>query len=269
MYNRMQVAGELATEGSMVQFNEGPGADGCRWLRTEGLKPYGQREIALPLTWDAGNWRDDGAKDLLNYICTYVERHPKRISAGDTMRYGWCSLRFRESRSTDVGLGCLVIEELIAPLHEADERYGDGAQRAIILHTLQRYTAHRLGIERTTIADFPHRSMRATVCERINPHGGSSITMSRRSAEKQDEESYLHESRWFFGCGDATHDHDVASEIATVHIIHLVESYPHIFPYLVLPGGSRVEFGDGTTTVFRPNHPEPYFDSVERFTGLK
>jgi hypothetical protein len=67
------------------------------------LKAYGQRDIALPVTRDAGSWRDDDAIDLLNYICTYVERQPQRISDGDTMRYGWCSVRLRESRSTDVG----------------------------------------------------------------------------------------------------------------------------------------------------------------------
>jgi len=37
----------------------------------------------------------------------------------------------------------------------------------------------------------------------------------------------------------------------------------------VLPGGSRIAFEGAKTAVFRPNNPEPYLDTAERFTDIK
>ena len=77
----------------MVLFKVGPAPNGCRWARTEGLAAYGQHEMALPLTWNEGNWRDDQAKTLLSFIGSYIYIQPQRISPSETMRYGWSSLQ--------------------------------------------------------------------------------------------------------------------------------------------------------------------------------
>ena len=80
-----------------MQIRVGRGPQGGRWAWTEGLGEYDQQDFALPMTWHEGDWRDKQARKVLDFISNYVQTHPKRILAEQTMRYGWTTLTFRPS----------------------------------------------------------------------------------------------------------------------------------------------------------------------------
>lgn len=65
-----------------------------RWAWTEGLSTQGQQEIIVSLTWLFDDSRDRQITRLLKFIENYISSQPKRITAGQTMHYGWTTLRF-------------------------------------------------------------------------------------------------------------------------------------------------------------------------------
>jgi hypothetical protein len=247
----------------------GPGTDTMRWAWTEGLRDYGQAEIAVPITWDHGNWRDDQVRDLLEGFDTYVRTQPKRISADQHMQHFWTVLRFRASTPADIGLrpGMLVVQELADPLHDVEPNYTDGAQRAIMLLMHQRHAVHRAGLDEAI--DPPSAWMAAELCRRVNPHGGSALKLQRRSPKWESTEPGAGDSGWLIACADPAHLHDEPGATVGTHLMHVVEHYPHIFPYLALPAGSQVHIDGGAVTIFRPGDATPLHDTQPPFTGFK
>jgi hypothetical protein len=251
-----------------------PGTDIMRWAWTEGLHAYDQAEIAVPITWDHGNWRDDQVSELLEGFGAYIRQQPKRIVAGEHMQHFWTVLRFRASVHTDTGLpsGMLVVQELAEPLRDVESTYTDGAQRAIMLLMRQRYAVHLAGLD--TAIDPPYAWMSAELCRRVNPYGGSPLELQRRvprtatteTRQAEDDES---DSGWLIACTDPTHAHDEAGTTAHVHLVHVVQHYLRIFPYLALPAGSRVCFDGETASIFRPGNPTPLHDTSRPFTGFQ
>lgn len=250
------------------------GTDTMRWAWTEGLRAYDQTEIAVPITWDHGNWRDDQVRELLEGFGDYIQQQPKRIVAGEHMQYFWTMLRFRTSTRTDIGLpsSLLVVQELADPLRDVSPAYTDGAQRAIMLLMHQRYAAHRARLD--SAIDPPYAWMSAEVCRQVNLYGDSPLELQRRvpkagTTETQQTGRAGTDSGWLIACIDPTHVHDEAGATEHVHLVHVVQHYLRIFPYLALPAGSRVRFDDDAVTIFRPGDPMPLHDTARPFFGFE
>src|SRR5260221_5835750 len=248
-----------------------PGTDIMRWAWTQGLRTYDQAEIAVPITWDHGNWRDDQIRELLEGFGEYTRQQPKRIVAGEHMQHFWTELRFRASVRTDIGLpsSMLVVQELAEPLRDVAPTYTDGAQQAIMLLMAQRHAAHRTGLD--LAIDPPRAWMSAELCRKVHLYGGSSLQLQRhvpKAAATETQQIEGADSGWLVACTDPTHVHDEVSAIAHVHVVHIVEHYPRIFPYLALPTGSRVRFEGEAVTIFRPGDSTPLHDTARPFTGL-
>lgn len=75
---------------------------------TEGLEALGQQELGVTLPWPQGDARDTQITRLLRFIEGYISSQPRRILAGQTMKYGWSRLRF----VADEQENRLLIEEL-------------------------------------------------------------------------------------------------------------------------------------------------------------
>lgn len=249
-----------------MEIRAGLAPDGRRWAWTEGLGEYDQQDFALPMTWHAGDWRDKHVHKVLDFIGNYVQTHPKRILAEQTMRYGWTTLTFRESAPDESPDGRLrlVIREIAEPLRDTLAEYVDGVERVLWLHMHQSYAAVRLGLNET---DHPHRSMFATVCTRIDLQGGSPLFLWRRGYPKGQPHD-PRDSRWLVGCTDREHPHNTPGDVDLAPLIHLVGGYVHIFPYLALPDDTSVVFEGGTATIFKPHDPHPVLDTESPFTGL-
>lgn len=249
-----------------MQIRVGRGPQGGRWAWTEGLGEYDQQDFALPMTWHEGDWRDKQARKVLDFISNYVQTHPKRILAEQTMRYGWTTLTFRPSAPDESpdGRPRLVIREIAEPLRDTLAEYVDGVERVLRLHMHQGYAAVRLGLKET---EHPHRSMFATVCTRIDPQGGSHLFLWRR-ATPDGQPPDPRDSRWLVGCTDREHPHNAPGEVSPVHLIHLMGGYVHLFPYLALPDDTSIAFEGGAVTVFKPRDAHPVLDTETPFTGL-
>jgi hypothetical protein len=234
---------------------------------------YNQAEIAVPVTWDHGNWRDDQVRELLEGFGEYVRQQPKRIVAGEHMQHFWTVLRFRASERTDIGLpsGMLVVQELAEPLLDVAPTYSDGGQRAIMLLMAQRYAAHRAGLD--VAMDPPYAWMLVDLCRMVNSDGGSSLELHRRVPKDTFTETQRiggegADSGWLIACTDPHHVHDEPGATVPAHLVHIVQHYLHIFPYLALPAGSGVRFAGEAVTIFRPGDPTPLHETDHPFTGL-
>lgn len=232
-----------------------------RWAWTEGLTRLGQRDMAVPLAWQEGDWRDRQITRLLTFIGDYVSGQPKRILAGQTMRYGWTGLRFREStlNDGDRNLERLIIQEIAEPMQASEPNYVDGAMQAITVLAIQGKAAIRNNIRQE--CEHPNYSDFAIVCNRVSPEGGSAVFMMRQARE--DDEPVPHDSRWFIGCTDRQHDHSNSSNLGKVHLVHVVEHYPQVFPYLAFPDGSAVVFENDEIIAFHPDESEGYRDILD------
>lgn len=249
-----------------MRIRVGLGPDGRRWAWTEGLDEYEQQDFALPMTWHEGDWRDKQAHKVLEFISAYVESHPRHIVAEQTMRYGWTTLTFRESRAEESpdGRPRLVICEIAEPLRDTLAEYVDGVECVLWLHLHQDYAAVRFGLE---AAEHPHRSSYATVCTRVDPQGGSPLFLWRRAA-LHGQPPNPRDSRWLVGCTDREHPHNTPGDVSLVPLIQLLGGYVHIFPYLALPDDTSVVFQDGVVTIFKPHDSHPLLDTAAPFTGL-
>lgn len=237
-----------------------------RWAWTEGLPEAGQQDIAMPLPWPAEDWRDRQVANLLGFIGTYIHGQSRRILAGQTLRYGWTLLRFRESTPADGerAAGRLVIQELRDPLHEAEPTFEDGARRAVELVAAQgNVFAH---YHLTTEAVYPYRSQLVLLCDRVPPLADA---FPRPLYAERLWEPETDDSGWFVACTDPNHDHDNADTLGRVHLLHLVERFPGIFPYLALPVTSAVVFDGEQKVVYLPGAEEGYVDETDTFPGVE
>lgn len=226
-----------------------------RWAWTEGLAASGREEIAAPLTWPAGDPRDRQSADLLAYVAAYVAEADQPLRPGETLAYGWTTLRFRASDDADaLGPGLLIVQELAQPLQDGDEPYTDGAAQAIAL------LARQLDAQQRNVvpgeADPPHRSDALIVCTRVPPAGF--LWSYPLFAARLDHD--VDESGWFFGCYEQGHDHEDRGERERTTLGAVVAAFPRLFPYLALPVGTTVIFAATQTVVFRADDDEGYLD---------
>ena len=216
--------------------------DGLQRLVTQGLAEFNQQELALELLGDV---TENEATQLLRYIADYIASSRQQIVAGETMRYGWSTLRFTQ----DIGTDILSIEELADPFAIAAETYVRGAVTAIGILRDQDDTVKRNGLR--TPGHHPHRSEKAVICRRVSPNLDWRVLVFDRVQARQDDQS-----GWFVGCGSSSHDHNDVNELATLHLVYLSDRDPRIIPYLALPAESRVVFEQSRVIVFGPGEEE-------------
>lgn len=215
---------------------------------TEGLEALGQQELGVTLPWPQGDARDEQVMRLLRFIEGYVSSQPRRIMAGQTMKYGWSTLRF----VADEQENRLLIEELSNPHTSGESAYVPGASRAV---ALQEEVLRRLRI--TGESGHPHRSNTAIVCNRVTPETVGSLRPLQVQRLERPDGRY---SGWFVGCVGGGHDHDDADQLEQVHLVHLVARLPGLFPYLALPVGAALLFEAEQVVVFRPGEQEGHSD---------
>lgn len=229
-----------------IRFELAP--DGGKRAVTEGLSGLGQSECVLPLT---SEMTEEAAAHVLNYIANYVKSSGQRILPGETMPYGWSTLRFIFAAGTPN----LQIEELAEPLSSVVDAYIPGAWRAIAIRMRQDETVRRNGI--ATASHHPHRSEFVITCRRISPITPPPvIVLDRLKTRRRDE------SGWFAGCGDAGHNHRAVSEMTRLHLIYLAELEPRIVPYLAMPEDSRIVFEQRRVITFAPGQQEGQLDAL-------
>ncbi len=222
----------------MTQFRLETRADGLQRVVTDGLAAQNGRECALELM---DGVTADNAERVLRYISDYLTASGQKIMAGETMRYGWSTLRFAQDNNDPA----LSIEELEEPFATASDTFRRGAAKAIAILRAQDETVRRNGL--STIAHHPHRSERAVICRRLSPTATWKVLVFDRIKARQAEQS-----GWFVGCGSSTHNHNDVAELASLHLVYLSERDPRIVPYLALPEDTRVVFEPSKVIVFAP-----------------
>ncbi len=239
--------------------------DQSRWAWTEGLRALGQREIAVMLPWLEHDPRDRLIPDLLRFLESYLRSQSKRILPGQTLRYGWTLLRFMsdDHHLSGVGPDALVIFEMKDPFAQEEPFYVPGVAHTLALFQLQQEAIRRNRI--TGDAIHPSRLERALVCRHVTPEalGHLRPLMAHRAWPPTPGES-----GWFVGCCDQEHDHNDPAELATVHLLHLVERFPGLFPYVAMPVGTALLFEVNQVIIFRPDEPEGQVDPGKLLSSL-
>jgi hypothetical protein len=229
-----------------------------RWIWTEGLNALGQQEFAVPVPWPEDNARDKEVVWLLRFIEQYVERQQQRVIAGQTMEYGWSRLRFVAAEQGQR----LLIEELRDDA-AGEPVYVPGVARSVALRRVQDEVMRRNGVTGET--EYPQRSKTAIVCNRVTPE---TIGWLRPLEAHRLRAPEGHFSGWFVGCAQHGHDHNDPEHLEQVHLLHLVESFPGLFPYLALPVQTALLFEATQVVVFRPGEQEGFVDPAPLLAAL-
>jgi hypothetical protein len=245
--------------GTGVRVRVGELGETARKAWTEGLSALGQAEIVVPLQWSEDSERDRLIMRLLEFIGAYVARQPRRILAGQTLTYGWTTLRF-DAADVQPRAGAierLVMHELCDPFGVDAAQYCAGAARAIGLVRVQGDALRRNGI--TGEAEHPHRMHLAIACTRAMRRNGS---LAEPLVLERDEPTEAHDSGWVVRCADPAHNHDDPNELHRVHLLHVVSAFPVVFGYLAMPAGTAVTVSEQEAIVFPPREDEGVVDPM-------
>lgn len=228
-----------------------------RWAWTNGLRTLKQQEIAVMVFWPEHDPRNELLIHLFQFFENYLSSQPKRILAGQTIHYGWTTLRFvsDEHNLSGIGTDVLLIEELQHPFSQGQPFYVPGVACALALLQLQEEVMRRNRM--TGEAIHPHRSQFALACTRVTPE---TIPHLRPLMAHRAYQPDAQDSGWFFGCCDQNHDHDNPDKLATIHLHHLVEHFPGLFPYLGMPMNTMLVFEKNQTIIFHPGEQEGQLD---------
>jgi hypothetical protein len=230
-----------------------------RWVWTEGLQALGQQEMAVQISWSENDLRDKLVIQLFRFLENYISNQPKRILPAQTFRYGWSMLRFVSDAHNFSGAGpeALLIEENQLPFSQVDPLFISGVTHTIDLMQLQHEAMHRAHI--TGDANYPSPFTYAIVCRRIDR---DTIQHLRPLMVHRSWEPDSRRSGWFIGCCDKKHDHGNPEELGKVHLLHLVEQFPALFPYLAMPIGYLLMFGQNQAIIFHPGEQQGRPDPV-------
>lgn len=248
-----------------MQLHFGNAEDRERWAWTEGLHTLGQQEIAVIVPWPEHDQREKLVIDLLRFLGNYLSSQPERILPGQTLRYGWTTLRFVEDEQNRSGAGkdVLLVEEMQRPFFSEKQSYLPGVAQTLTLLQLQHEAIQRNRITGDVI--YPHGSQRAMVCTRVTPKTVQRLRPLRADRAWQPD---VRDSGWFIGCCDEDHDHDNANELATMHLFHLVDQFPGLFPYLGMPVGTMMVFEESQAIIFPPDEQEGRDDPGKLLSSL-
>jgi hypothetical protein len=234
-----------------------------RWAWTEGMRESEpqQAELGVPVPWLPEERRDAQIESLFTFLHRYVARHGKPIRADQTLRYGWTLLRVEAGAPELVaGEELLRLQELADPFARDATDFIDGVTSAVALLDIQTDAIVRNRI--TGTAEHPHRDDSILVCSRVDPAGGTPLSLTRQSLTNR----RVHDSGWFAGCQARSHDHDDPEQLHSVHLAHLVARYPGMFPYLGMPIGTRVALDGDRLIVFPPEQRRGHEDDAPPFT---
>lgn len=225
------------------RFETGPG--GQRRAVTQGMAGMGQYEFALDIT---DHVTDDTATQVLRYVTDYVATSGQKILPGETMRYGWSTLRFTQDGEW------LVVEELANPFATSADAYIRGAARSIAILTEQDAAVQRNAIP--AAGHHPHRSELAVVCRRLAPDQPRTVMVFDRLKSQRTDDS-----GWFIGCGNQAHNHNDVNELARIHLVYVAELDPRVVYYLAMPEDTRVVFERTKVIVFAPGQQDGRVDA--------
>jgi hypothetical protein len=236
-----------------------------RWAWTEGLRARGQREIAVMFPQSAHNSHDLLIINLLEFIENYLISEATQILPGQTMRYGWTTLRFVRDKQNLSGQGTeiLLIEEIEHPFALDEPSYVPGVAHTMALMQVQEEAMWRNRVGGEFIC--PHRSQFALICKRVIPR---TISQQRPLMAHRAWEPDVRDSGWFIGCCDNGHDHDSAEELGRVHLIYLVKQFPALFPYVAMPVGTQLVFERSQAILWRPGEQEGQVDPEGLISSL-
>jgi hypothetical protein len=240
----------------MIHVHFSPHGTFPHWAWTEGLSTQGQQEIAVPLIGHFDDSHDQQITRLFQMIEDYLSSQPKRITVGQTMHYGWTTLRFVSANHAESG-ATLQIEELKYPFSYDDPSYIPGATQAIFLQALQDTALQRNRV--TGVSITPHSSHLAIVCRHVTPETIQTLRPLHIERNNAPEKRY---SGWFIGCMEQEHNHDNPDELVLIHLIHLVTKCPALFPYLSSPVGTALMLEDTQVIFFGPGQQEGHPDPV-------
>lgn len=236
-----------------------------RWIWTEGLQSSGQQEIAVSVPWPEHDPREMLLTQFLHFLERYLNTQPKRLLSGQTLRYGWTLLRFVRDNQNLSGTGpdTLLVEEMQSSPSQEKPSYTPGVARTFALLQLQHEALRRNRI--TGEAVYPHSSQYALVCARVTPE---TLPFLRPLQADRAWQPNVRESGWFISCCDREHNHDDPAELAPIHLYHLVEHFPGLFPYLAMPVGTTLIFEESQVIVFRPGEQEGQVDAEGLLSSL-
>lgn len=114
-------------------------------------------------------------------------------------------------------------------------------------------------------AMHPSPSQVAIICTRVTPETVQHLRplMAHRAWQPTKQTS-----GWFFGCCDHEHDHDNPDELATVHMSHLIEWFPALFPYIAMPVGTQLLFEEKQAIIFLSDEKYGRVDPERLITAL-
>jgi len=203
--------------------------------------------------------------DIRSSQYSYLRSQSQRILPGQTLRYGWTLLRFMHEDHHLGGAGpdVLVIFELRNPFAQEDQSYIPGVAQALALLQLQQEALQRNRV--TGEAIYPSPADRALVCRKVTPEalGHLRPLMAQRTRPPT-----AGECGWFVACCDRKHDHDNPHELATVHLLHLVERFPALFPYVAMPVGTALLFEADRAIIFRLGEQDGQVDPGRLLSSL-
>jgi hypothetical protein len=167
----------------------------------------------------------DGAAGLLGFVAAYLAESGARLQPGETLQYGYWSLRFVEED------GALVA-------FERDDEYSTyvpGVDRAVTAWETQ-----RMACEELRSAFDPPRADAIAVA--------ASDVFEAPRVEATRYEAGENHCGWWFLTDSYTGD---ASQVVPQHLHHLTAAYPQFTQYLALDVGWSVRLEDGRVSVYR------------------
>lgn len=235
------------------------------WAWTERLRAWGQREIAVMFPRSGPDSHDLLITNVLKFVENYLISESTQILPGQTMRYGWTTLRFvrDEQNLSGQGTEILLIEEMEHPFSLDEISYVSGVAHTLALMQVQQEAMRRNRVNGDAI--YPHRSQHALVCNRVTPR---TVSLLRPLMAHRAWKPNVRDSGWFIGCCSNDHDHNRSEELGMIHLIHLVEQFPALFPYVAMPVGTQLVFEENRAIIWRPGEQGGQVDPGSLISSL-
>lgn len=145
-----------------------------------------------------------------------------RFSAGQTVQFGWSTLRLTQRADGSLGVLEPDLQHELKWLESVDQAAFQAWQQKEVLSSLDL-------VDR---ADFPRQALHAVVCERVFTAGALMLGRTEASAPT--------DSGWFVGCTDEAHDHQHEAALTIAPLVELAARLPRLVPWFALPAGVDV-----------------------------
>ena len=198
-------------------------------LRSTGCGAFGHPEFTFVMR------RELPQPGLAARIVDFFERavaKGTRFSVGDTVQYGWSTLRVMQRADGTLGV--------LEPDLRHELKWIESVDQAVFEHWKQTEVLESLGLAER--ADFPRQALQAVVCSRVYDVDAWICGRTEPSAQT--------DSGWFVGCSDDAHDHQSADALTVAPLVELAVHLPPLTAFFALPAGVDVVLeGNGPTRV--------------------